>query len=347
MRSMLFLLVLLMTPPATAAEEFPADWFWGSEKQRARHDAMVGRPAPELRLVDAEGRPAEPKDTRGKVVVVDFWATWCGPCRKALPENVELMKEHADDGLVILGIHDSQRGAERMGELSRQYGLNYPLYVDVDAKSQKAWNVLFWPTIAVLDRNGTVRAVGLRPERLRAVVEKLLAEPAPPTDEATATAEAAPIDAEFGEGKPDRRERVRSLLDAPPPALRVDGWLNSEPLDLESLRGKVVLLDFWATWCGPCLASVPKLNALAEAHADDLVIIGVCHDRGHERMAKVVADRGIRYPVCHDVGNVNKTNYMVDGYPDYYLIDREGRLRVADCANRRIEDAVKRLVAEP
>ena len=77
------------------------------------------------------------------------------------------------------------------------------------------------------------------------------------------------------------------------------------------------------------------------------MIIGVCHDRGHERMAKVVADRGIRYPVCHDVGNVNKTNYMVDGYPDYYLIDREGRLRVADCANRRIEDAVRRLVAEP
>ncbi len=127
--------------------------------------------APPLELKTPSGKDATLGDYRGKVVVVDFWATWCGPCRKALPENVELMDEYGKDGLVILGVHDSRQGASKIKELANQYKLNYPLFVDDDTKSQKAWNVAFWPTIAVVDRAGIVRAVGLMPSHLRAVVE--------------------------------------------------------------------------------------------------------------------------------------------------------------------------------
>jgi hypothetical protein len=60
----------------------------------------------------------------------------------------------------------------------------------------------------------------------------------------------------------------------------------------------------------------------------------------------VVNDKGIVYPVCHDADNVTKIAYQVDSYPDYYLIDRKGNLRIADCANGKVEDAVKLLIAE-
>ena len=134
----LFLLLIVMPVTAGGDETYPADWFWGDKARRAKHDALIGKPAPALAIKNAGGKTVELTGTEGKVVVVDFWATWCGPCRAALPENVELMKEYADDGLLIVGIHDSKRGADKMPDLAKQYALNYPLYVDRGA-SQTDW----------------------------------------------------------------------------------------------------------------------------------------------------------------------------------------------------------------
>ncbi len=150
----------------------------------------------------------------------------------------------------------------------------------------------------------------------------------------------------FAEGDAKLRSRLEKIEGAPAVEIELKDWTNSKPLKLADLKGKIVLLDFWATWCGPCLASIPHTNELAAKYAKDVVIIGVCHPRGAEKMKQVVESKKIAYPVAVDEGEKLGKAYQVNGYPDYYLIDREGKLVLADCSNGKVEDAIEALLKD-
>ncbi|MHC5024813.1 MAG: redoxin domain-containing protein [Planctomycetota bacterium] len=355
--------------PAQKAGEFPDDWYFYKSKRPDQYRTLEGRPARPLKLTGWIGEEQDLKKLKGKVVVVDFWATWCKPCVAAIPKNVKLQEQYREKGLVIIGVHDSKRGTERMARMAKDLGINYPLAIDRERASERAWRIRFWPSYFVIDREGIVRAAGLSPDRVDDVVEVLLNEPAPKpatagqsvsynvqTTGGAGTPDVPPaaespsgIPAAWLEGTPQARRRLANLLaaDAPPPIVSRE-WINTEPLDLESLRGKVVMVDFWGTWCGPCIRSIPKINSLHRKYKDDgLVVIGVCDHKKVEQMASVVETRGIEYPVCGDHGADMKRAYSVTGFPDYYFIDRAGKLRAADVQNARIEDVIKVLLAEP
>ena len=141
------------------------------------------------------------------------------------------------------------------------------------------------------------------------------------------------------------RDSLNAMQGKPAPALALKGWINSKPMDLDALKGKIVVLDFWATWCGPCLSAVPHTNEMKEKYAKKgVVIIGVCNQRGSEKMAATVKSHGIRYPVAVDAGT--NASYKVSSYPDYYLIDRKGILRWADVANKDVGKAIEILLKE-
>ena len=145
------------------------------------------------------------------------------------------------------------------------------------------------------------------------------------------------------------RAEINAMHGKPAPALALKDWLNSKALTPADLKGKIVVLDFWATWCGPCIASIPHNNELAKKYASQgVVFIGVCSPNGAEKMQETVKKNKIEYPVAVDDKEATFKALKADSYPDYYLISRQGNLLWGDIVNDDIEHAIElALKAEP
>lgn len=172
--------VFLCALPPAFAGEFPDSWTWDDQPEaRATHAALEGKPMPALDVTGWINGEVKPADLKGKVVVVDFYATWCGPCMGAIPHNNEMLKKYSSKGLAVIGVCTNRRGQEVFDSNAKQHSIEYPAARDAELKSEKAWAVHYYPTYAVIDRKGIVRAIGLQTDHVEAVVQKLLDEPAP------------------------------------------------------------------------------------------------------------------------------------------------------------------------
>jgi thiol-disulfide isomerase/thioredoxin len=172
-----FALSLLLLGFTACAREFPDDWTWDSDADlRKEHSALEGKPMPALDVTGWVNGQVTPEQMKGKVVLVDFYATWCGPCMAAIPHNNEMLKKYKDQGLVIVGVCTSGRGQEKMNQTAKDRGIEYPTARDPDLKSEKAWAVHYYPTYALIDRKGIVRVIGLQTPNVEKAVKKLLDE---------------------------------------------------------------------------------------------------------------------------------------------------------------------------
>jgi peroxiredoxin len=147
---------------------------------------LVDAFAPELGPVAlVRGDTTKLAALRGRVVLLEFWATWCGPCRAAMPGLESLHARFGAQGLAVLGVANDP--AERATLFAAQAGLGIPIVADEDGKSLSAYGVRSLPTTVLIDRRGVVRDVWLGYEAGRhAWIERrivaLLAEPANPGD---------------------------------------------------------------------------------------------------------------------------------------------------------------------
>ncbi len=117
--------------------------------------------------------------------------------------------------------------------------------------------------------------------------------------------------------------------------------LTGEPVDLADLAGRLVLLDFWATWCTPCIAEIPELRALVAEHGDRVALVSVNADavteaEGPDGVRAFMAEHGVDYPVLYDDPDRSlAARFGVRGYPAKFLIDPEGALLVHPTDGRR------------
>lgn len=132
-----------------------------------------------FQLADLEGRVQPLEQWRGKVLVVNFWATWCAPCRKEIPIFVRLQEKYRSNGLQFVGIAVDQR--DRVQVFARDFGVNYPLLlggIDTIEISRQAGNRIgALPFTLVFDRNGRIvaRELGEAKEtKLEALLQSLL-----------------------------------------------------------------------------------------------------------------------------------------------------------------------------
>ncbi|HYO07694.1 MAG TPA: TlpA disulfide reductase family protein [Tepidisphaeraceae bacterium] len=170
---------------------------------------------------------------------------------------------------------------------------------------------------------------------------------APSPSGAVAAAAPGGVKQDWLEGDAAQRERFKDLEGKPAPPLQVDQWTNGDAVTLEALRGKVVLLDFWGTWCAPCLAAVPHVNQLQAKHRDrGFVAIGVCDPEGADTMAKTVKEKNFQYLVARDPQSKTAEAYKIEAMPTYHLIDRAGNLRVLNAKQEKLDEAIAALLAE-
>jgi len=108
---------------------------------------------PPFTVTDLDGKSISSKDLRGKVVLVNFWATWCGPCRAEIPDLVALQDKYRDQ-LVILGISEDETGEEPVRKFAAKYNINYTVAMATPEIRAAFPNVMALPTTYVLDRDG-------------------------------------------------------------------------------------------------------------------------------------------------------------------------------------------------
>jgi peroxiredoxin len=135
--------VALLTLPGVAAEaKLPA----------------TGEAAPDFALKSTAGRNLRLKEMRGEVVLVNFWATWCGPCRQEMPHLNRLYEQYAKAGFTLLGVNidDDPKAAAAM---AARLGVTFPVLLDSEKHVSRLYDVDTMPATLLIDRNGKVRYV--------------------------------------------------------------------------------------------------------------------------------------------------------------------------------------------
>ena len=180
MKSFVWMAVMLAAIGARAGEsvdELARKAYWGNAEDREQLFKMLGKPAPALLMTQWRGKEVKPEDMKGKIVLVDFWATWCPPCKRAVPHHNEIARKYADRGVLVVGACGGGQ-EDRMEAFADETKMAYPTG-KVSAETATAWGMQSPPHYVIVDRKGNVRAVSIRPEAIEPILDALLAEQPP------------------------------------------------------------------------------------------------------------------------------------------------------------------------
>ena len=124
-----------------------------------RQGLQVGRPAPDFQLSDLNGNQVSLAQFRGKVVILDFWATWCGPCKIEIPWFEEFERENKDKGFAVLGVAMDDDGWDAVKPFAKERAINYRIVLGNDQVADLYGGLEALPTTLLIDRDGNIAAV--------------------------------------------------------------------------------------------------------------------------------------------------------------------------------------------
>ncbi|MEP7272289.1 MAG: FG-GAP-like repeat-containing protein [Acidobacteriota bacterium] len=156
----------------------------------------------------------------------------------------------------------------------------------------------------------------------------------------------APWDAALAEEVETYQIDAATLIGKPTPRVQAEEWIGSEPLTMDKLKGKVVLLDFWATWCVPCIAQFPTMKQWQEKYGPrGLVIIGVTNHSSQtsQDVRAFLAKDKLPWPVAIDSRSRTQMDFGVSPIPHTFVIDRAGNVTMSHVGGKNIEEIERKI----
>ncbi len=164
-----------------AAEPLAADQDAMPGEEGGEGSALVGKPAPDFQLELLDGKWFRLEEQKGKIVVLDFWASWCGPCLQTMPQVDKVAREYADRKVMLVAVNLEER-PERIRAALDRLQLSMPVALDVDGRVAEKYGATAIPQTVVVDPQGKVARLfvggGARfDEQLRAALEAVVSQP--------------------------------------------------------------------------------------------------------------------------------------------------------------------------
>lgn len=269
--------------------------------------------AKDFSLTDINNRKVTLSKLRGKNILLDFWGTWCAPCIKAIPNLVALYDKYGGNNFEIISVA-SDTDFEKWKNTVISKGMKWTNVIDVEDEIVKLYGIKSFPTLILIDKEGRIQAENTSESEVEEFLDRS-------TEETSGTVE--------------NNTALQTGVQIPDFSLRsIDG----EQVSLSSLRGKYILLDFWGTWCKPCLESIPNLKALYEKiGGDNFEIVSVANDNNIEKWQTVVTSKGMTWTNLIDIDEKVNKRFNIKAYPTLILVNKQGKIQTFNPSDDEIE----------
>ena len=269
---------------------------------------------------------------KGKVTLIDLWASWCGPCRQHSKDMIPLYEKYKDKGFTVLAIA-AERSAEDMQKAVEKDGYPWPSLLELNQENN-IWeknaggNCMF-----LVDRDGTILSTSNDAKELEPLICKALGLPEMLTYDYKAEAEQNRIEPQ----DPSKPFTDFSVV-YQGKTTRLSDYVG---------RGQYVLVDFWASWCEPCLKETPNLIAAYEKYKDKgLQVLGVAVSDKPTHTQSAIKELGITYPQIINSQRVAIEAYKFNGIPYILLFDPEGNIIARNLCGEELKAKLAEIFGE-